>query len=385
MRNSMSGWWLGALTVIGAGAIGCRQDAPTAPGPALVKGSKPGSNTNTGITPIKLGNLKTIGCSSAEVYAISSAASPLVVGMGYGCGRPSEKPFIWSGATGLAATGNSPGKYARAVSDNGVIVGLGATWGAAVFDMAGNPSPLPLPAGVTWAEGTGVTPDGRVVVGYGGDNSATWALRWQRASPTAAWQVGEKIGLGNARGVAENGTSVVGASDGHPVLWRRSGSGWTTVPLPEGEYGGAARAINRAGTLVAGITWIPLARDPSVEIDVHTVWVNRGGDNWEAQVLKGTDPNFDEGGANGIADQGDGGSVVVGYSWEDASGPSGIPWAVAWRRKAGEAAFGPAIRLQPINTTWGASAYGVNNRGEVVGGASTGKGTVPVIWKLPPP
>lgn len=376
--------------LLSAAALAACADLPTATSdaPALAKGGKPGGGDPVGgseVVPIRLGNLKDIGCSGAEAYAISSAASPLVVGIGYGCRNPYNKPFIWSAATGLQPTGSSPGDFARAVSDNGLIVGPTRD-GLIVpgeFSMAGVSRLLPLPAGFTWGDPTGVTPDGLVVVGYGGGWDISFVLRWQRSSAAAAWPPAEVIGIGGARGVSADGNLIIGGQSGKPAAWVRDLGGWR-LDLLDTEKG-VANAVDRAGTTAVGFRWLPSTRDPSILHDVPTAWTRQPDGSWTVETLRGADPAFDEGEAHSVATQQDGSTVAVGFAWENTSGPGGTQWALAWRRAPGAGGFGPPVRLQPVSSTYGAVAYGVNTQGEVVGGAWTGRGTVPVMWRLPAP
>jgi hypothetical protein len=239
-----------------------------------------------------------------------------------------------------------------------------------------------LPTGVTWGQATGVTSDGLFAVGYGStDYNPYKALWWSRTSVAGSWQTAEIIGEGMARAVAAGGSLVVGVSGGNAVAWRRSGTTWATLVLqPAGPS--EAMAVNASGTMIAGERFLSLPKDPTTTYDQHTVWIASGG-NWMAEKLTGADPNFDEGQALGIADQTDGSTLAVGFSWQDTSGSGGTRWAVAWRRASGATAFGPPILLQPLSTTWGAIASGVNTRGAVVGTGNTGSGSLPVMWNVP--
>jgi len=373
---------------LGAAAFTACAEVPTAPvdSPAYAKGGKPGgggSGGGDGVVPIKLGNLKEIGCSGGEAYAISANTTPLVVGMAQGC-RSGMKPLIWSAATGLAPTGSSPGDLARAVSDNGVIVGptQDGQIVPAEFSMTGQVRRLPLPNGHAWADPTGITPDGSMVVGFGGDGVGSHeVIRWTR-SGAASWSI-EIIGPGVAYGVSGDGRLIAGAGAGRPAVWMRDGTGWSGQTLTSED--GSALAVNRPGTVVVGYRSPARAGTPDGRADVHTAWSLEPGGHWRVETLKGIDPAFDEGQALGVSSQLDGSTLIVGLSWEVSSGPGGTLRAVAWRRAADAPGFGTPIRLAPLSPAYGAIAYGVNSRGEVVGMAGTGKGFVPVMWRLQAP
>ncbi|HEX9166886.1 MAG TPA: hypothetical protein VF862_13315, partial [Gemmatimonadales bacterium] len=135
---------------------------------------------------------------------------------------------------------------------------------------------------------------------------------------------------------------------------------------------------------IVGVRELPLARDPTVMYDEHVAWIAAGGGGWVLVPLKGTDPNLNEGAGFGVADRtSDGSTIVAGFSWENTSGPGGKQWAVVWRRARGATAFDPPVRLQPLSKTGDAMASGVNTRGEVVGIAWTGSGSLSVMWRLP--
>jgi uncharacterized membrane protein len=303
--------------------------------------------------------------------------------MAGGCGNPSNKPFIWSAAIGTAATGKSLGHWPRAVSDNGTMVGSGPDFSPAEFDLSGTAKALPLPDGVLWGEATGITRDGLYAVGYGqtGYNSPYYVLWWGRSSSSGPWQQARIIGLGMARGVAAGGSLVVGNLDGRAVAWRSNGAGWDRMDLQPAGPGGA-EAVTASGRVIVGARELPLANAPSGTYSEPTAWVASGG-TWLAQTLRGADPNFDEGTVYGVADQADGSVVAAGFAWQNTSGPGGTPWALAWRLPAGATTFNLPAKLQPLSSIWGASAWAVNSRGQIVGTGYTGSGRYPVMWKLP--
>jgi uncharacterized membrane protein len=250
---------------------------------------------------------------------------------------------------------------------------------------------LPLPTGFTGAITTAITPDGTWIVGYGGaTDGPTRALRWSYSGGN--WTV-EEVGNGWASGVSATGDLIVGSDrgghTGRAVVWRLIGGSWVRQYLTSPGSGdlpdiSEANDISADGTVIAGTRWVPLARDPSIQVDQHVAWVANGSGGWDQVLLKGADPDFEEGEAYGVARPADGSTLVVGYSWENTSGPGGKQWAVVWRGDAG-GTFGPPIRLQPLSNAYGAVARDVNGRGEVAGFAGTGNGSQPVMWKLPVP
>jgi hypothetical protein len=397
MDRRGKGWTLFALAAAVAIPAVIRAQARQVPTGAVAdqqaittqgKGGRPGGGGGSTITgPITLGAPGDMGCRWTEAYGINAAAVPLVAGMAGGCGNPYNKPFIWSAPTG-AATGNSTGVWARAASDNGIVVGMGPGQEPVIFDDNGAvQTVLTRPKGYTTGEATSITSDGTVIVGfaYSVAENGKHPFLWQRTS--TGWGEGEPIPSngGWAWGVTRVGDElrIVGAvsSGGRhgAALWSRTSSGWTLVQL---NADSDANAVNATATVIAGTRKLPLPGDPTRTYYEHVVWVDQGADGWQVATLKGADPNFDEGEALGIADQPDGSTVVVGYSWQNTSGTGGTQWAVAWTRAAGATAFGSPKLLPPLSKKWGATASGVNSRGEVVGAGSTGSSSNAVMWKL---
>jgi hypothetical protein len=269
------------------------------------------------------------------------------------------------------------------VSDDGVIVGLGPDRSPVEFDQLGNVvENLPLPAGYSSGEAVGTTASGSVVVGWAGNGSSCYPMVWQYDS--SGWTTGQVIdkSAGFAYGVTKvaGELRVVGRSGGRAVLWTLASGSLTRLELATDQS--SASGINGLGTVVAGTRTLPLARDPSRSYDEHVVWVRNDSGGWDLVPLKGADPSFGEGDASGIADQSDGSTIVVGYSWQNTSGTGGTVWAVAWRRAAGAAAFDSPILLPPLNKKSGAVATDINSRGEVVGVSDVGMTRYAVMWKL---
>lgn len=397
MKHTGTGWSLFALAaavaipvIIGAQT----QELPTGAAAGQQagtqgKGGKPGGGGGgTILGPLTLGVPADIGCRSTETHGIS-AVGPLVVGMASGCGNPRSKPFIWSAQTGIAATGSSAGVWASAASDDGIIVGMGPGQEPVIFDEYGGVATvLARPAGYTTGEATNITSDGTAIVGYvySVSENDNHPFLWRRTS--SGWGEGEPIpsGGGWAWGVMRAGDAirVVGAASYGAwygaVLWNRTNSGWQHIEL---NLNSDANAINAAGTVIAGTRYVPLPSDPTTTFPEHVVWeVDPDTGRWRMSTLKGADPNFDEGEASGIADQPDGSTVVVGYSWQNTSGAGGTQWAVAWTRAAGTTGFGSPKLLPPLSKKLGATAAGINSRGEVVGTSPSGTSLYAVMWKL---
>ena len=154
-----------------------------------------------------------------------------------------------------------------------------------------------------------------------------------------------------ANAVNEQGV-VVGASNGHAVVWRDRRIG------DLGTLGGGfstATDVNERGEIVGYST-----TSPRVDAEVHAVlW--RHGHVIDLGRLPGGDNSY----ATAINDVGE----VVGYS---ATEPGNLALhAFAWRR-------GSMTDLGRPNAT--STAQDVTNRGRVVGGSTDGFDSAPVTW-----
>ena len=357
-------------------AAACAPDAPVAPAVDLsfAKGSNPAGGT--GITPIKLGDPKALGCSSAEAKAVNSASSTVVGGH---CVRSQPTPFLWT--AGIATLPVAESGMINFVSGSGTAYGhrnsvpfLKAPSSPAVY--------LPMPAGMSAGDIRASTDDDDLLFGdlwwQDGANTYGKSAVWARTG--SGWTISDFPGI--PEDVTPNGAMVVGRSSGRAAFWTNVAGTWTPQPLPDnGATSSQAYGVNESGSVIVGVRYLQLTSDPSQSYDEHVAWVANGTGGWNLEILGGL--NIGEGTAADVSDQLDGSTVAVGRSWDDTSGPGGQLWAVAWRKPAGSSHFAAPVRLAPLSKGSTAFANAVNSKGEVVGKAFTRSGGAAVMWKLP--
>ena len=168
---------------------------------------------------------------------------------------------------------------------------------------------LGKPVGIRGSnDGTGLSADGNVVVGYFNDSSRYESTSYRWSSTTGIVNIGHinnaQIGYTRAYGVSADGDTIVGEStpnrlfvESVAIVWTASG-GVQPLPLPQGASPGTpgvAKAISGDGRVIVGYVQggIPNA----------TVWVDRAATRMISPssgiFVTGTDVNFD-------------GSVIVG-------------------------------------------------------------------------
>ncbi len=337
-------------------------------------GGKGGGGGTDSLAPVSLGHPADIGCSTTQVYRVSVDGS-FAVGMANGCGAGTgPQPIIYTASSlTLDRLGNGSHGLATDASETGLAVGFYSPAGPTVFDMD-IATPLPLPDGFTPGQANGITDDGTLVVGYGGTAGAAYAFLWTRDGDN--WvpeQIEDDPSVANAVVAYGDGYRIVGSVSEQAVMWTGQPGNWTRRDLAASRS--EAEDISADGTVIAGTHWMPY--------DTHVAWMEDALGNWTEQVLKGADPNFDEGRANGVGQLPDGTIVIAGFSWQDSAGRGGTMWPVAWRRSPGAETFGAPLLLPLISKKWGGSASDVSPTGEVFGTCSTGNGSLAVKWALP--
>ncbi len=210
------------------------------------------------------------------------------MGTGTNTLTPTGSPgFTWTREGGRFDFGSLPGMPigtpAMGLSDNGVVVGAtGFSTGVHAYRWPGS-GPLedlgPLP-GTNWNGATGVSGDGKVVVGYGESGSmggfSGQAFRW---TPSGGMQ-----GLGwlkpgsirsQANGVSRDGSTIVGRNmdfnlTDEAFIWTEA-TGMKALPnLPNALLSAEARAVNADGSVVVGSSY------SSANVDHAVRWTPQG-------------------------------------------------------------------------------------------------------------
>ena len=376
-RTTMNNAGLKLVLAFAFFAAACATEAPVAPEADISfakGGNAPGGST--GISPVKLSDPKTLGCTSAAAYAVSNS-SPTVVGGD--CSRNGvSTPFLWSG--GSATLPVSDAGSIAAVSASGTAYGMRNN--LPFFIAPGGPATyLPLPAGMVRGSIHAVADDDNLLFGQvewdEGVNTYINGAIWSRTE--SGWTISDSPG--RVEDVTPDGGIAVGTRTGRAAYWENIGGTWTLQLLPDdGAITARATGVNETGSVVVGVRWIPLESDPSQTYDEHVAWISDGAGGWNLEILDGL--NIREGTATDVSTQVDGSTVAVGRSWDDTSGRGGQLWAVAWRLPAGATHFSAPVRLSPLSRGSTAVANAVNPKGEVVGMAYSRAGSFAVMWRL---
>jgi probable HAF family extracellular repeat protein len=243
---------------------------------------------------VDLGALPNSACGS-EASAVSEGGTVVV---GWSCdsqGRPTA--FRWTAKTGMQSLGLLPGgtnSYATGASTNGsVIVGDGQTtncpsgeqWCQAPFrwTKAAGKVQIPILAGKGSAVATGVSADGKTVVGYAQSNCCDWvAWRWTAATGTQAvsdWlaDVGVIPPAGanfySAYAVTANGNGVVGqltSGDAYLALVKSNHAATPTYSPKPGTYTGAQQVTINDTAPTATIYYTTDGSTPTTSSTVYT-------------------------------------------------------------------------------------------------------------------
>ncbi|HYC99637.1 MAG TPA: GC-type dockerin domain-anchored protein, partial [Phycisphaerales bacterium] len=252
-------------------------------------------------------DLGTLGGFHAEATAISE--NGWVVGFANTPESGYDLAIVWRGPginepTAITGEGIS-GAFARAVNDDGLIVGISDSLSLHAFMFAG---------------------------GVGGAAAAELAAIGGAVSD--AYDV-------NGAGVVV-GSAMESSGFNHAVKWLRNAGGtYTLVRLPElGGFGSAARAINSSGLIVGTV-------DLPNQLGVPCIWPETGG----VQPLDQQVSSFGE--ALAVNDLGQ----VAGYAYTDTG-----TVAFVWSAATGAIDIGNLGNHHAI-------ARGINNRGQVVGQA----------------
>jgi len=299
------------------------------------------TTTTPRYTVIDLGALR--GGDASVAFAVNNA--------GVVVGDSTVSPFVehgfrWAGGV-LTDLGTTPGggfSRARAINDAGQIAGSSGRptstfsypvrWSAAgvIQDLGG-----PFDNALGFA--TGIDPAGRVV---GGQRPAS-----SSGNPLATlYEIdGTRVDLGTDLGPA-NGINARGQVVGPPAYVWRDGT-TTFLPGVPGGFGGDARAINVAGTVVGSVT-----------TSAATVAAR-----WQGGVLSvlGTVDSLPVSQANAVNAAG---QIVGTAATEDC-----VPCPAASRAWLWEAgSITPLDDLIPAGSGWTLQqANGINDRGQIVG------------------
>jgi probable HAF family extracellular repeat protein len=201
--------------------------------------------------------------SAAEFYRITSPISydsPSAVSPDGAIVLTSQ--HIWTPAGGLAQFAGRTDFYTRAISNNGVIVGLiDGSYLAFRTTLTGPLAELgAFPGGSSgdYSDAFGITPDGNVVVGYASSADGYEAFRWTAATGL--------VGLGHlapgdhfsdtAYGVSADGSMVVGVAESvagpQAFRWTQATGMVGLGDLPGGDFNSSAQAISSDGSVIVG-------------------------------------------------------------------------------------------------------------------------------------
>jgi len=205
-----------------------------------------------------------------------------------------------------------------------------------------------------------------------GVNDRGEAVGYSGSMTPAVWSAsGEVWGLGGGAGQAweidEAGTTIVGAADGYPVIWRRAGDGWAAVerlPIGTGAVGGIAYAVasdplTGVATILAGAESVKGSKG-NTTYSRPLLW-RRAGDAWLRAPLPMPESGVEV--TSHVNDVNEAGEAV-GIVDSRALGRR----AVHWDRDGVPRIIGPAdTRAQGIDVT-----------GTIIGGTSSNVG---VRWR----
>jgi probable HAF family extracellular repeat protein len=312
-------------------------------------------------------DLGTLGGSTAYASAINSTGQ-IVGGADDAAGR--TQPFAWSSSTGMrkldVLSGQAIGT-ARAISDNGLIVGSsglgsGGSW-ATLWKPNGDGTWTPQNLGSfggTWNEARGVNSSGVIAGITSNASGADLPFRWTAGTGMTLLPLPPGAAYGLALGINDAGVIVGQANydfaDGSvnnlPVAWTANGP-VLLAPLP-GDMGGVAWAINSAGIITgkSGTTEVRWRPDPNSP------------DTWLAA----------EAGTARYGQAINGAGQIVGYA---AGGPGNKTHAWLWQPD------GSVQDLGALTKTGTSQPSGINSppvgQAQVVG-TSNGRA---VRWQLP--
>lgn len=134
----------------------------------------------------------------------------------------------------------------------GSIVPLGSPSRAARWTSAGEFAQLPLiPNGFT-GDGTGVSHDGTIVVGYGSIGTTSISFRWTAAGGIQVLDPGDGFTTARVRGISGDGSVLFGTRGTleRAMLWRPDGP--YEIPLVEGYGRGYTTSISHDGNAATG-------------------------------------------------------------------------------------------------------------------------------------
>jgi len=371
---------LSALSTLSIFALGCATEQPAAPDLEIrlarggSSGGGGGGGSTTLIVPVRLDDPKSLGCTGTDGYVVNAGTPSMAGG---DCAKSGKLwPYVWTAGAGGTVLPIADG-WVKAISSDGTVFGM-ASLRPFYKTPSGALTYLPyLSSANTGGDVSAAAANGSIVAGYveraiaGGWTGDPVIWTWSGTE----WSVASSPLFVNA--INENGQVMAGGT----TVLTNVGGNWSQQTLPAGgAIRGNAMGINATGSVIVGTRTLPVTADPSKSYEQHVAWIADGAGGWTLSVLGAIDVG--EGRAYSVADQQDGSTIAVGYTWQDKSGPRAQRWAVAWRKPAGAAEFGAPVRLQPLSKGASASAQSVNSKGEIVGTAATATSTVAVMWKL---
>jgi len=307
--------------------------------------------------------------------------------------RGASGQYSW---TEIGELAEFPNSYPRSINNSGRIAGYAEVVDFAVMgppvqvvmwekDPSGGgyaPTDLGTPYSFRYSEALGynvLNEAGQIVGSARAYAGAQHAYLWAEPGLAPPVDLSPAAGDFEARGVSEAGF-VVGASvpQQRPILWRKDVGGYTQVelPMPPGATRGTAYDINDEGQIV-GVVNTP----PPAPATVAVIWEKSALGAYEPHALA-----LPPGGLNGSAHAINGSGEVVGRVVFNESGRM-VGRAVLWREDP-PGQLTPAL-LDELPGTTASAAYGVNDRGQIVGSASildTATSTVlghAVLWERP--
>lgn len=122
------------------------------------------------------------------------------------------------------------------------------------------------------------------VAGYSSLKDGSHAFYW----PTANGTLGD-LGLGEAQGIDQNGTTIAGISGGYPTVWEGGEGAWarSQLPLAAGGVGGRAETLvsdaNGDAAIIGGSETVKTGKS-NAKYPRPRLWRRIGG-SWTVQVL----------------------------------------------------------------------------------------------------
>ncbi len=209
------------------------------------------------------------GYTISEAHGISADGSTVVGLSGFNLTAGDFEAFRWTMTGGMVGLGDLPGgAYSSAAydvsGDGSVVVGQGnnGSLAAVLWTTPGSPQDLGSIGSSGNSFATGISDDGRVIVGWSDTSPFTLgeAVRWDRSGgATVPAGLGDLPGASSesiAHGVSGDGTVIVGrgtsASGPEAFRWTASGGMAGLGDLPGGAFASEAFAASFDGSVIVG-------------------------------------------------------------------------------------------------------------------------------------